>query len=129
MDNHVHLLIQTPDANLGPGMQRLHGTYALRFNRRHGRCGHLFQGRYGSNPVTDDAQLWTTARYIARNPVEAGRCRAAGDWPWSSHIGLVGGTVPPWVDVERLLAYFASAGGEPRSRYVALVEGESLRRT
>jgi REP element-mobilizing transposase RayT len=44
MDNHVHLLVQTPHADLGRGMQRLHGHYAQTFNARHGRVGHLFQG-------------------------------------------------------------------------------------
>src|SRR5215207_1121344 len=48
MDNHVHLLIETPEGGLGRGMQTLHGLYAETFNKRHGRSGHLFQGRYGS---------------------------------------------------------------------------------
>ena len=45
MDNHYHLLIETPEANLVQGMQRLNSMYAQRFNRRHQRVGHLFQGR------------------------------------------------------------------------------------
>src|SRR3712207_7313843 len=73
MDNHVHLLVETPRPNLGSGMQRLHGDYALLFNRRHERRGHLFQGRYGAKRVRDDAQLVTVLRYIADNPVEADR--------------------------------------------------------
>src|SRR4051812_46440390 len=72
MDNHLHLLIQTPEANLGKGMQHLHGRYARTFNDRYGRSGHLFQGRFGSEHVKDERQMWVTARYIARNPVEAG---------------------------------------------------------
>jgi putative transposase len=48
MDNHVHLLIETPLPNLGAGMQWLHGRFAQQFNERHGRSGHVFQGRYGS---------------------------------------------------------------------------------
>ena len=44
--NHVHLLVETPAANLGEGIQRLHGRYAQTFNERHRRSGHLFQGRY-----------------------------------------------------------------------------------
>jgi REP-associated tyrosine transposase len=123
MDNHVHLLVQTPDANLGAGMQRLHGDYALLFNRRHGRVGHLFQGRFGSNLVTDDEELWTIARYIARNPVEAGRCRFASDWPWSSVKGLLEGSGPSWVDGDRLYEHFEPMGGEPRARYRELVDG------
>src|ERR687896_722074 len=52
MPNHVHLLLETPQANLGAGMQYLHGSYANEFNERHGRFGHVFQGRYGSVLVT-----------------------------------------------------------------------------
>ena len=69
MSNHVHLLIETPERNLGAGMQRLHGKYARVLNQRRERSGHVFQGRYGSTLVENDKQLWTTVRYIARNPV------------------------------------------------------------
>src|SRR5690242_13743227 len=48
MTNHVHLLLETPEPNLSHGMQQLHGGYALSFNARHGRIGHVFQGRYGA---------------------------------------------------------------------------------
>jgi putative transposase len=123
MDNHVHLLVQTPEANLGAGMQRLHGNYALLFNRRHGRVGHMFQGRFKSERVLDDRQFWTVARYIARNPVEAGLCRMAHEWKWSSHRGLVDGTAPEWVDRGRLLERFGTMGGEPERVYRELVDG------
>jgi len=124
MDNHVHLLIQTPEANLGAGMQRLHGLYGRLFNDRQQRTGHVFQGRFKSKLVTDDEQMWVTTRYIARNPVEAGMCKKARDWPWSSHAMMVRGTAPPWVDGERLLSYFAGVGGDPWARYHRLVETE-----
>src|SRR3954451_17302935 len=85
MSNHVHLLIETPEPNLGDGMRRLHGDFARGFNRRHGISGHVFQGRFGSKPLKDDGHLWTTAAYIAANPVEAGLCAAPEGWRWSSH--------------------------------------------
>ena len=47
MDNHMHLLIETPQPNLGEGMQRLHGDFGRGFNRRHARSGHVFQGGSG----------------------------------------------------------------------------------
>jgi REP element-mobilizing transposase RayT len=119
MHNHVHLLIETPEANLGRGMQRLHGVYAQSFNARHGRSGHVFQGRYGAVRMTDDAQLWTTARYIARNPVSAGLVRTGHDWPWSSHVAVLQGTAPDWLDALRLLSYFGGVGGRPLDRYRA----------
>ena len=70
-------------------MQRLHGEYALLFNRRHRKVGHVFQGRFGSKVMRDDDHLWTTARYILRNPVDAGLCKAAEEWRWSSHQGVL----------------------------------------
>jgi putative transposase len=118
MDNHVHLLLETPQANLGSGVQRLHGRYAQAFNKRHGRSGHLFQGRYGSVRVESDEQLWVTARYIAMNPVEAGLCGEPEAWVWSSHAALVGAAAAPaWLDVARLRGYFSTWG----SRYEAFV--------
>jgi REP element-mobilizing transposase RayT len=118
MTTHVHLLVETPEPNLAVGMHQLHGEFVRAFNKRHGRSGHLFQGRYGSVLVRDDAQLWTTVAYIAANPVEAGICGSAADWRWSSHGAVVGEAVPPpWLDVERLLGHFGGGGGDPRERY------------
>jgi putative transposase len=121
MDNHLHLLVETPRANLAAGMQRLHGDYARGFNRRHGCDGHVFQGRYGAVRVRSDGQLWTVAAYIADNPVAAGRCARAEDWPWSSHAAALGGRGPSWLDGDRLTAYLGSSGGDPRRRLAATV--------
>ena len=123
MDNHVHLLVETPQANLGAGMQRLHGLYAQSYNERHGSYGHVFQGRYGAVRIKTDAQLLTVTAYIARNPVAAGLCHRPDEWPWSSQAATVRGPAPLWLDVERLLSYVGAAGGERRQRYAALTEG------
>ena len=117
MENHVHLLIETPRPNLGVGMDSLQGTYAQGFNRRHGRTGHLFQGPYGAVRVRSDAQLWMVLRYIAMNPVEAGLCARPEQWRWSSF-----GRRDAWVDRERLLEYLGAAGGDPYDRYDELLE-------
>ena len=122
LDNHVHLLVETQKPNLGAGLRQAHGAYAQTFNRRHDRCGHVFQGRYGAVAVADDAQLWTVARYVVRNPVESGLCREPIDWPWSSHRDVCLGTAPSWLAVDRLFALFAGFGGEPAERYVEAVE-------
>jgi REP-associated tyrosine transposase len=121
MHNHLHLLLETPQANLGAGMQRLHGVYAQTLNERHGWSGHVFQGRYGAVVVKRDEQLLTVARYIALNPVEAGLCEEAAAWPWGSHAALVTGVAPAWLDAARLLAYFGAAGGDPEQRYAEFV--------
>lgn len=122
MDNHVHLLIETPEPNLASGMQRLHSLYAQTFNKRYGGCGHVFQGRFGAMRVKTDEQLLTVARYIALNPVEAGLCGRPGDWAWSSHAAVIGGGGPEWLDVQRLLSYLRMWGGEPRRRYAEFVQ-------
>jgi REP element-mobilizing transposase RayT len=124
MGNHVHLLIETTEPNLGAGMHRLHMGYAKWFNERHGRDGHLFQGRFGSIRMKSEAQLRATVAYIARNPLEAGLCRRAEDWPWSGHRYVMRGEAPAWLDVDRLLSFFSSTGGDPRRAYVALTAAD-----
>ena len=121
MDNHVHLLIETPDPNLGRGIQWLHGLYAQAFNQRYGRAGHVFQGRFGAVRVKSDAQLLMVARYIARNPVEGGLCERPGEWPWGSHATGFDDAGPGWLDMARLLAFFGASGGDSRRRYEQLV--------
>lgn len=122
MDNHVHLLIETPLRNLGVGIQRLHSHYAILFNRRHRTSGHLFQGRYGAVRAVTDAQLYTAAVYIACNPVEAGICDRPEAWEWSSHAVTLGAHGEPWVADLRLLSYFAPYGGDARERYREMVD-------
>jgi REP-associated tyrosine transposase len=122
MDNHVHLLLETPEANLAAGMQSLHGVYAQTFNERHERVGHLFQGRYGSVRITTDSQLWTTVRYIALNPVAAGFCTRPAKWRWSSYCAI-GAGMPTWLDHGRLLDLLSGTGADPQGRLVDLVEG------
>jgi len=111
MDNHVHLVVETPRANLGRGMQLLHGAYAAFFNRRHLRSGHLWQGRYGAKRVRSDAQLLATVRYVAANPVDAGLRDRPGEWPWDSTAAVLSGRAPAWLARGRLLAYLGAIGG------------------
>jgi REP element-mobilizing transposase RayT len=89
MTTHYHLLVTTPEPNLAAGMQYVNSRYAEAFNARYGLSGHVFQGRYGSVVVGSDEQLALAYRYVARNPVRAGICRRADEWPWSSYAGLV----------------------------------------
>jgi putative transposase len=111
MGNHVHLLIETREPNLGAGMQWLHGCYAQAFNQRHHHVGHLFQDRYGSTRIESDVQLWTVVRYIALNPVQAGLCLDPRGWRWGSHGATAAGAAPTWLAVERLGAYLTAAAG------------------
>jgi putative transposase len=101
--NHYHVVIETQAENLSAGMHRLNLRWAKAFNREYGLCGHVFQSRFGSRVVTDELDLNSLLRYVLRNPVNAGLCREAHEWPWSSCAELAGAAEPRWiVDVERL---------------------------
>ena len=93
MDNHVHLLVQQPIEELSDTMRRLNSGYALYFNRVHSRNGHLFQGRFLSEPVDSDEYLMTVVRYIHQNPKKAG---IAHDclYEWSSYASYYEREVP-----------------------------------
>jgi putative transposase len=123
MTNHVHLIIETPRANLGDGMRWVHGTYARTFNACHGRVNHLFGARYGSTPIEDDEHLWFAAAYVALNPVKGGICATPGEWEWSSYAATMGERkAPRWLDAARLLERFG--GGAAYGRFVAEVARE-----
>ncbi len=107
MSNHYHLLIETPDSNLAMGMRQLNGVYTQRFNRRHARVGHVFQGRYKAIIVQKDSYLLELARYIVLNPVRARMVRRAQDWPWSSYRATAGlAEHPQWLNTDWLLSGF-----------------------
>jgi REP element-mobilizing transposase RayT/predicted RNase H-like HicB family nuclease len=85
MDNHYHLLVETPEGNLSFEMRQLNGIYTLRFNRRHGRIGHVFQGRFKAILVERESYLLELCRYVVLNPVRAGMVANAAQYPWSSY--------------------------------------------
>lgn len=123
MDNHYHLLIQTPDGNLSKGMRQLNGVYTQASNRRHRRVGHLFQGRFKAILVDSDAYLLELSRYVVLNAVRAGRVKKPADWPWSSYRASVGlEPVAPWLAVDGLLAQFAKRRSLAQQRYAQFVE-------
>jgi len=122
MDNHYHLLIETPEANLSRGMRQLNGIFTQDSNRRHGRCGHLFQGRFKSIVVDADAYLLELSRYVALNPVRAGMVSDPADWPWSSYQATAGKVrLPAWLGTRTLLSYFSSQTKVAQRKYMAFV--------
>ena len=122
MTNHYHVLVETPDANLSKGMRQLNGVYTVRFNRRHGRDGHVFQGRYKAVIVQKDSHLLELSRYVVLNPVRAGMVNEAGAYGWSSYRAMVGdGSISPWLDADWLLAQFGTTKGEAMVRYAQFV--------
>ncbi len=115
--NHYHLVFETPEANLSAGMHRLNLRWAKAFNKEYALLGHVFQSRFGSRVVRDDADFEGVLRYVIRNPVEAGLCRDPRDWEWSSYGELVG-TAPArfLVDVERLAQLLGCSVAEVPAR-------------
>lgn len=151
MDNHYHLLVELREVNLSRAMQWLNVSYSLWFNRRHGRCGHLFQGRFKS--VIVDATQWGLAlsRYIHLNPVRTGRLGlskgeqqrmgvGAGGAPpsalvqqrtaqlrryrWGSYRAYIGlAKAPAWLECRTVLDLGGAGQGQERRNYREYVEG------
>lgn len=83
MGNHFHLVIECRQPGLSDGMERLNGLYAVSFNHRRARVGHLFQRRFESRAIADEAYLAAACDYVWANPVRSGLCASRSDWPWS----------------------------------------------
>jgi putative transposase len=133
MGNHYHLVLTTRQANLSMLMRHLNGVYTQRYNRRHGKAGHVFQGRFKAILVDSDAYLLSVCRYVDLNPVRAGIVPAPGDWAWSSYRAHVGEVEPPpWLDSSPLAAtLLGREPGDPASwreagvRYAARVADQA----
>lgn len=84
MSNHYHLLISTPDSNIGDAMKYLHREVARRANKNSKRINHFFGGRYKWSIVNSENYYWNAVKYIFRNPVRAGICNSVKDYKYSS---------------------------------------------
>ncbi len=120
MPNHVHLVLQSGGGGLSRFMARLNTGYARSFNLRHRRSGYLFQNRFKSRIVHDDADLLNLIRYVHMNPLKARLVRslaALERYPWSGHGALVGARPAlPFEDVNQVLGYFANTRRRARRR-------------
>ena len=120
MSNHSHVLLLSGSEGLSTTMRRLLTGYAVRFNRRHRRWGHLFQNRYKSILVEEDSYLLELVRYVHLNPLRAGvvnRLEDLDQYPWTGHSTLVGVVNRDWQDVDFVLGQFGQIAGETRARY------------
>ena len=88
MGNHVHLLMRECDEPLGDVMKRVGCSYVYYYNRKYELRGHLFQDRFRSEKVEDDAYFLDVLRYIWQNPIHAGLCRDSMDYPWLGCSGI-----------------------------------------
>ncbi len=136
MDNHYHLVLHTRRANLSGLMRQVNGVYTQAYNRRHGKVGHLFQGRFKGILVDRDAYLLEVCRYVDLNPVRAGMVAEAAQWPWSSYRAHVGqADAPAWLDSAAVHGYLLgrdAISGRDRAlaakRYATLVaRGKGVR--
>jgi REP element-mobilizing transposase RayT len=126
MPNHYHLLVETPRGNLSRAIGWLQTTYSIRFNRRHRRSGHLFQGRFKAHLVEADSYAMELLRYVHLNPVRprdktlvipAERREEFSEYPWSSHPVYAGRKpAPSWLCTD-WLSFFAPGRKEAQRRY------------
>lgn len=123
MDNHYHLLIETPDGNLSLGMRQLNGVYTQAFNKRYARTGHLFQGRYKAILIQKDTHLLEVCRYVVLNPVRARMVRRPGDWKWSSYQATAGKeTAHPCLTTNGVLGSLGTSMAKAEKEYRQFVQ-------
>lgn len=123
MNNHYHLLVETPGANLTAFMHNVQSHYSGYFNNRHKRAGHLFQGRYKALVVDKDSYIVELSRYIHLNPVRAGLVRRPGAWEWSSYGDYTNSSGPgkEWIATAEILNYFGKRKKTAGAKYAEYV--------
>jgi REP element-mobilizing transposase RayT len=123
MGNHYHLLVETPEANLSLVMQWINVSYATYFNRKRGRYGHLFQGRFRAILIDADEYLKHLSRYIHLNPVRAKMVSLPAEYQWSSYGAFIGKhKVPRFLETSWLLSNFGRTKKEAKRNYQEFVE-------
>lgn len=125
LPNHFHLLLRCNSYNLSRFMRSLLTGYAVTFNRRHFRSGHLFQNRYKSIVCEEDAYLLELIRYIHLNPLRADLVKSLDElanYPWSGHGILLGNSVLEGQPTDEILSYFGKKVKNARAAYHRFVE-------
>lgn len=132
LSNHVHLLLRPMKGKLSDMMRRLLTGYAVFFNHRHHRCGHLFQNRYKSIICEEDSYLLELVRYIHLNPLRAGfvsSMRQLDSYRWSGHTAILGHTPIKGQETDNVLLMFDENRKRAREKYRNFVaEGIALGR-
>jgi REP element-mobilizing transposase RayT len=123
MDNHYHMLMETPEPNLSVAVQWINVSYAVYFNRKHQRSGHLFQGRFKAILIDADEYLMLLSRYIHLNPVRAKIVETPADYPWSSYHAFIGKEKTlNWLETTWLLSQFGRRKKDAIRGYKSYVE-------
>ncbi len=123
MGNHYHLVLKTAGESLRSLMHRINLRYSKYFNRKHGRSGHVFQGRYKVVPVSDDRYVLSLLRYIHQNPVRAGMCGRLEDYEWSSD-SYYRRNKASWVETSLALDIISAQRKTAVSKYIEFMTGE-----
>jgi putative transposase len=123
MWNHYHLLVIPHEHTVSRLMQQLNSVYSHRFNRRHGRVGHVLQGRFGCRIVEDGEYARSVLRYVALNPVAAGKASTVEEWRWSSYRAAAGlDARPEFLSLNLVWAAFGTTEAEVgRTRFTEFV--------
>ncbi len=119
MDNHYHLIVETPFANLSRFFHALNASYSNWVKAKHQLIGPVFQGRYKAILIEDDSYLLAVSAYIHLNPVRKKMLKKAEEYPWSSLKYFIGKVEKPeWLECERILSFFGQRGGKGYIEYV-----------
>jgi len=122
MDNHFHLVVETPEKNLPSFMAHLNGVYTQKFNIRYHRSGHLYQGRYKAIHVDKNVYLKELSRYVVLNPVRAKMVEHPKQRSWSSYRATAGvEKAPDWLKTDWLLGQFGRRESEAQKAYRSFV--------
>ena len=125
MNNHYHLVIETPEGNLSKAMQFLQTSYSVFYNNRHERKGHLFQGRYKAKLVQADVYLQQLSRYLHLNPERAKMIKNCEEYKWSSCQYYVGKKkAPGWLKVDFILDMFSEVKEKAYENYKEFIKSE-----
>ena len=125
MPNHVHLLLKTGLTPIATIMRRLLTGYAVYFNRRHKRHGHLFQNRYKSILCQEESYLHELVRYIHLNPLRAKlveNLKALDKYPYCGHSAVLGKVKRDWQQVDHILSLFGQRRSDAKKAYRQFVE-------
>ena len=123
MDNHYHLLIETPTDNLSRGMRQLNGVYTQRFNSTHGSGGRVFQGRFKAVLVEREPYLLELCRYIVLNPLRLKAVKNISRYRWSSYRATAGEVkAPAWLKTDWVLSHFGRSSNVAQRKYAEYVE-------
>ena len=122
MENHYHLLLETPSGHLSRIMHLINTAYSIYFNKKNGRCGHPFQGRFSSILVQAEAYARELAPYIHSNPVRAGIVDSPEKYAWSNYREYRGFAPSlPWTETSFVLGLFGTDTAAARRKYAEYV--------